>query len=225
MLRLIALSTLTAALSAQPQRLVQAVGEASISVQPDQVRLNVGVVTTAATAEEAANQNAVRVDAVLAKLRELLGPAGEIKTVAYSITPNYQYPREGGPGTIVGYTCSNTVQISTTDLNSIGRLLDAAIQAGATTVHGLYFTLADDEPARGQALAAAAKKARAHAEAIARGLGSSIGSVLAAREAATSQVVPYLARDTAAGAPPATPIETGLVQVRATVTVEVELTQ
>jgi hypothetical protein len=211
---------LSAAAPAQTPRLVRAVGEAVISVKPDLARLNVGVVTQANTAREANVQNAAQVEAVLAQLRQVLGPNADIKTTSYSLAPNYRYV-QGSPPTLIGYTASNNVEVNISDLSVVGTVIDAASQAGANNVSGLQFTLKDPEPVRLQVLGMAAKQGKAHAEAIAAGLGGRIGAVVTASEGAG--ITPVVIRGETPTAAGATPIETGLVQVRATVTIEAEL--
>ena len=204
------------------RRLVRATGDATLSVKPDQAKINVGVVTQANTAQEASTQNATQVDAVLARLRQVLGAAGEMKTVGYSLTPNYKYPQGGGTPTLTGFTASNTVEVTTSDLSLIGKVIDTAIQAGATNVQGLRFTVKDTESLRAVVLAMAARQARAHAEGIATGLEVRLGAVITAQEGAVISVQPLDVR-TAAGAATATPIETGTVEIQATVTVDIEI--
>ena len=220
---LASLSFLSTAAQSQTPRLVRAVGEAVITVKPDLAKLNVGVVTQANTAREANAQNAAQVEAVLAQLHQLLGPTADIKTTSYSLTPNYRYNQDSPP-VLIGYTASNNVEVNITDLSVVGSVIDAASQAGANNVGGLQFTIKDQEPLRVQVLGMAAKQGRAYAEAIAAGLGARIGSVFAASEGAT--VSPPIVRgDTPGPAAPTTPIETGLVQIRATVTIDAELLQ
>ena len=62
----------------------------------------------------------------------------------------------------------------------------------------------------------------ANAAAIADGLGREVGEVLVASQGSSPVYVQSEFRDLAAGAP-TTPIETGLVQIHATVTVEAVL--
>jgi len=204
------------------RRLVRATGDATLSTKPDQARINVGVVTQAATAQEASTQNAAQVETVLARLRQVLGAAGEMKTIGYSLTPNYKYPQGGGTPTLIGFTASNTVEVTTNDLSLIGKVIDTAIQAGATNVQGLRFTVKDAESLRSVALAMAARQARAHADGIAAGLGVRLGAVITAQEGAVYNIQPLDTRATAGAATP-TPIETGLVEIQATVTVDVEI--
>ena len=76
---------------------------------------------------------------------------------------------------IIGYTASNTVEVTTYDLSLIGKLIDTANQAGANSVGNLSFGLQNPEPVTEQALGQAAKQAQAHANAIAAGLGAKTG--------------------------------------------------
>ncbi len=207
-------------MTAQTRPYVRATGTATVALRPDLARLAAGVVTQATTAQEAAAQNATQVTAVLNAMRQLLGPAAEIRTISYSLNPNYR-SQPGGQPVLVGYTASNTVEAATDDLAIIGRLIDTCIQAGATNVGSLRFGLKDDQPARGQALRQAAVQARVQADAIVSGLGLKTGAVLVAAEGVAVRVSSL---DERALAAPATPVETGLVQVTGTVTLELEIT-
>jgi uncharacterized protein YggE len=206
----------------QAQRLIGASGQASISVKPDQAKVDIGVTTRAATAQDAAAQNVSQVNSVLAQLRTVLGSTADIKTISYSLSPNYQYP-QGAPAVLTGYTASNTVEATINDLSLIGRAIDAASQAGANNVQGLRFALQDEEPSRQQALGLAAKQAKAHAQAIASGLGANLGAVISAQEGG-GVILPVVPAATARDAT-TTPIETGMVQIQATVSIQVELIQ
>jgi len=204
---------------AQGRRTIQAVGSATISATPDQVKVDIGVTTTGNTAQDASSQNATIMTAVLAAIRQVLGPSANIQTVGYSINPNYK--PNTSPPVLAGYTAINTVEVTSSDLNSIVKVIDGSSQAGATNITNLRFAISNDEAVREQALAAAAKQALAHAQAIAGGLGGHIGSVVTAQEG--TSVTPLTPG--VASVATSTPIEPGLVQVTATVTIAAELTQ
>jgi hypothetical protein len=204
------------------RRSVRATGDAVISVRPDLAKLAVSVITQGATAEEAGAANASKVEAVLAALRRALGSDATIQTISYSLTPNYKYPTGGGQPTLVGYTASNSVEVTTPDLTILGRLIDTAANAGATTVSSLRFTLRNELPHKMEALKLAAANAREKAKAIAAGLGVNLGYVVLADEGVTVRYATDSRAD--AGAATTTPIETGMVTVHATVTVEMEIT-
>lgn len=199
---------------------VRATGQASLSVSPDLARVTVSVETRAATANDAANQNATQTNALLTILRQFLGANADIKTVGYSLSPVYVYPKEGAP-TITGYTAVNSLQVSLSDLSQVGRLIDLAVQGGASRIQGIQFTLKDPQPVQTRALRQAAEQAKIQAEAIAAGLGVRTGGVLWAEE--SSGVQPVSLDVVRAAAPTTTPVEPGLVVVTANVTVELEI--
>jgi uncharacterized protein len=195
---------------------IQANGSATIRVNPDQAQLTVSVVTQGSSADEAGQQNATVATAVIAALRQVIGTTGTVQTVGYSVYPRYNQ------STIVGYTATNTLLVTTTDLSILGRLIDAANQAGAGTISGITLGLQDPEPAKQQALNRASQQALAHATAIATGLGRRAGSVVSAQE--MSSYAPVVDERGAALAA-TTPIQTGTVSVTANVTVTVQLAQ
>jgi uncharacterized protein YggE len=204
----------------QPTPFVRAFGSASVPVKPDKAVIQFAVVTMAATAQDAANQNATQVSAVLAALNAVLGPNPNIQTLSYSLTPNYSYPPNGQP-VLNGYTASNTIQVTLTDLSIIGKVIDTGIQAGANRVQGLQFGLIDDQPVRQQALKLATTQAKAHADAMASGLGLHTGSAISIQEGTSATPQPVLQATATPSA--ATPVETGVVNVQASVTLEVAL--
>src|ERR1044072_2135579 len=78
---------------------VQASGTATISVAPDQAQLTAGVITQAATAQDAAQQNATQTAAMLAAIKSVLGSNGTVQTVGYSVSPRYNNSQ---PPTVTG---------------------------------------------------------------------------------------------------------------------------
>jgi len=204
---------------------IRVTGEATIAAKPDQAEINIGVVTQALTAQAAAAQNAQKQDAVIAELRKALGDGAEIKTVGYSLSPTYRYPKEGGQPTITGYTASNIVQVKLSNLAQVGTVIDLATQSGANNIQALRFTLKDESAPRTQALGEAAVRARAKSQAIASALGLRIVRVLHVEEGA--QVAPPVGgrafAEMAVAAP--TPVEPGTIDVRAIVTLTVEVAQ
>jgi len=198
---------------------IQATGTATLNVNPDQVQLGLSVNTSAPTANQAAQQNAAQTSAVIAALNQVLGQAGSIQTAGYSLYP--QYSNSANPS-IVGYTVSNSLQVTTIVLALAGPLIDAANQAGASNIGGLSFGLQNPDPTVQQALTAAAKQALAHAGAIATGLGAKAGAVISAQQNSSVSPLPGMGM---AAAATATPVLTGTVSVSATVTVTVALSQ
>lgn len=200
-------------------------GEAVVTAKPDRAQIDIGVVTQAATSQAAVAQNAQKLEATLARLRQLLGSSADIKTISYNVSPTYRYPKEGGEPTITGYTAQNIVRITLDDLTKVGNVIDTATQSGANRVQNLQFTLKDEATVQSQALRLAAIQARTKAQALASALGLQIRRVLSVVESG-SPIIPI--RDVAyarVAEASQTPIEPGTIEVRASVSYTVEVFQ
>jgi uncharacterized protein len=194
-------------------------GEATVSVKPDEAQIDIGVITEATTAEGAADQNNKRSDALIRGLRALF-PAGSIKSINFSVNPNYRYRREGPP-VIAGYTANNTVHLLLNDSSRLPAALGIAIKSGANSINRLDFTLRNETPVRTQALAEAAQQAQAGAEALAASLNVKLVRLLRVEEA--QPVVVTLPRSVSfekLQSANLTPISPGTIDVHA----DVELT-
>jgi uncharacterized protein YggE len=208
-----------------PRPSIRVTGEAIIVARPDQALIDIGVVTQAQNAQDAASQNAQKQEAVISALRKALGAGADIKTTGYSLNPNYRYPERGGQPTITGYTASNTVEVKTGDIAQVGKVIDIATQSGANNIQSLRFMLRDEQAARANALREAAIKARAKADALAAALGLRVLRVLFVEESGQVAPPPIYARAEMAAAPAQTPVEPGTIDVRALVTLTVEIAQ
>jgi len=198
---------------------VRAVGQASVAVAPDQARIDFSVTTQSTTAQDAAARNATQTSTVITALQSVLGSSANMRTINYSLTALYSYS-QGQQPVLTGYSATNTVEATVTNLTTVGRVIDTGIQAGATQVSGLTFGLQNDQPARAQALKLATAQAKSNADAITSGLGMHTGAVQTLQQGidTPTQVV---AVGTAA---PATPVQVGPVSVTATVTADFAIT-
>lgn len=206
---------------------IQVTGQAKVSEAPDRVYIDIGVTTQAQKSEAAAAQNASRLSAVIAAVKRAAGPSAQLTTTQYSVSPNYNYPRDGGTPALVGYTVSNVVQARLDDLRKIGPVIDAATQAGSNNVQDIRFALRDEAAPRREALREAALSARQDAETLAAALGLEVVRVQSVGEQGPS-VVPIYPMAMGglrmqAAAAPATPVERGTIDVNATVTLTVEV--
>lgn len=110
----------------------------------------------------------------MTELLETLKAAGieprDIQTSGFSVNPNYVYSdaRDANgyqlPPKINGYQVYNTVTVRVRDLNSLGSVLDKAVNVGANTINGVSFSVADPsklyDEARKAALPTRAKRRR-----------------------------------------------------------------
>lgn len=153
---------------------VDTTGTAKITVPPDQVMVYLAIETTADTAEQAKNDNAEITNNVLNSLR---GIVEDVETENYNIYPNYEYI--GRDRKLNGYKASNYIKVTTKEFNLAGKIIDAAVSAGAL-VNRISFELSTEKnnEYKTQALAEATKDAKTKAEAIAQGLGQKLGSLV-----------------------------------------------
>lgn len=208
-----------------PSFSIRVTDEATVSVKPDEAQIDVGVATKAETSDAAARENARQTRAVMEALRAGTGPNATVETASYTLMPDLRYPREGGEPTTAGYTATNMVRVTLHDLSRVGEIVDLASKAGANRIHRIDFTLQDERAARARALRTAADNARARAETLAAALGVKIVRVLSATTGGEAPIRPFEAaamRAQSADAP--TPIHPGTIDVRANVTLTVEIT-
>jgi uncharacterized protein YggE len=210
-----------------PLHAVRAVGEATLSVAPDQARISVGVITQAATAEDAVAHDAKKTAAVLDALKSLVQSRGDVRTTNYSLAPQYKYVQGESP-TITGYQASHTVEVTLNDVTLVGKVIDGSSKAGANHITRIEFSLKDDQAVRAQALEKATAAAKKNAESIAAALGVSVTGVAFAETSETGAVRPLIAPMAAMERMPMakmepTQIESGTLDVHASVTVALEV--
>jgi uncharacterized protein YggE len=201
---------------------IQTSGEAVITAKPDRAQIDIGVVTQADNSQNAASKNATQLGAVLAQLKQLLGTGADVKTISYSLSPNYRYPTGGGEPTITGYTATNVVRVTLDDLTQVGKVIDTATGSGANRIQSLQFTLKNRETVEAQALTEAARNARKKADTLAAALGVNILRILSVSESSPI-VVPVRSVAYARAEATSTPIESGTIEVQATVSLSVEI--
>src|ERR1051326_1992816 len=198
-------------------------GESESKAAPDTAVIVLSVVTQSKGALDAQQQNARKSDAVILAVKQAAGANPDIKTSGYSLEPQQDY--EGAVPHIRGYEASNTVTVSTTALDNVGAIIDAATQAGANSVEGVRFILREGDKAHGQALADASKQAMAKAQAMAHSLGGRITRVGAERAgnfpeqlALNDQAVGYASNNANVDIRARrTPIESGMLDVHSQV--------
>lgn len=206
-----------------PVLTVQGLGQ--VRTDPDQASVQLGVVArqpTARAAQDEANRVAA---AILEGVARLGVPRTDVQTSDLNLGPVYAQPRPDqvvDEPRITGYQASYVVSVRLEKLDLVGRVIDAALAAGANQLQGVSFGLRNDRAARSRALEQAVAQARDKAQVIASALGVRLGAVQEVAEGGFSLVTPTFDKRVAfesAAAPAPTPIAVGQVGVDATVTV------
>jgi len=183
-LALAALTVLTPALAtaqtpAQPSVIV-AQGEAVVKAAPDQAWATIAVETRDAKAPEARRLSAVAMTSVMAALKTAGLPADAIKTIGFSLNPDYEYVN--GRQRMRGFVVSNQVQVRIDDVAKVADVLDAvgglALATSSTlTIANLRFDLKNRAQFERNALRSAVEDAMDNAKAMAAGAGVALGRI------------------------------------------------
>lgn len=196
------------------------VGSATVEATPDIATAELGVQTYAAALDQAMTENNRRSAGLHAALQAGGVAERDIRTSALSVQPQRDYSREGVVGEIVGFWVYNTVSVTLRDLATVGRTLQAGIEAGANTVNGLTFTLDDPDSLRMVARLRAMEDAEERARVLAEAAGVELGKPIRIDDGGSGGGPIYLREtyDEAAGAA-SVPVSPGTVSVTAQVDV------
>ena len=163
-------------------RTITVVGEGKVSIEPDTARATIGVETVSPTVQEASTENRTTLEAVLAALQEQGIAEEDIQTSGFSIYAERYGPEGPLPEDQVNYRVSNNVLVIIRDLDTVGEVLDAAVNAGANNIYGVEFSLDDPSIVESDARSQAIEDAKAKAEDLASLTGVTVGGVVSVSE-------------------------------------------
>ena len=166
---------------------ISATGE--VSRAPDIAIISAGVVTRQSTATAAIQQNATRMERVLAALKAAGVAERDIQTSSISLNPEYRYT-EGQAPQLAGYTASNQVSIRFRDIRNTAKILDALVAQGANQISGPSLTIDKPEEALDEARTKALTNGRARADFYARALGRRVTRLISVSEGGGNYPVP-----------------------------------
>jgi uncharacterized protein len=197
---------------------VTALGTGTVQATPDTGEMSFGVSTTSSNAKSALD-NASKVAGQIATAIKKAGVADkDIQARDVNV-----YPQMDSKNAITGYQSTLTVRAKVRDLSKLGDVISAANGAGANSIDGPTFTVAEPAPFRAQAIAKAVADARASAEAMAQAAGKSVGAVLCVSSTDAGTTPPGPLYDSAMSAAKSVPIQTGQLDITSNVTVIFEL--
>ena len=151
---------------------------ANTEVAPDVAEISFAVQTSDTKSMQKATQlNKEASDRVLSVLSSMLNSSNGdyIKTSDFSASPIYTY--SGSMRNLDKYEVSNRVIVHTKSLDKIGAMIDKAIEAGATNVDNLNFSLSTYDSQCNDLLGIATKKAQSRAGLLAKNLGTTLDGV------------------------------------------------
>ncbi len=179
---------------AQEARRIVVNGHGVVETVPDMATISMGVVSEAKTAGDAMAKNSDALAAVLKQLATAGIESRDIQTNNLSLSPRWDNRSSSvsGQPKINGFIATNTVSVRVRDLAQLGVVLDAVVQNGANSFHGLSFGLQDMAPAQNEARVAAIKDAMAKAQLYATAAGVELGDVVSISDGAVRSVGPVM---------------------------------
>lgn len=156
----------SSAITADSSRTINVTGSGEITVTPDIAYLYLGVVTEKLTTMEAQSANSTAMNTIIAAIKKEGIKAEDIKTNDYSINPKYDYDKNTGRSSIVGYTVSNILKVTVKDIMKVGQVIDIAVKNGANTSNSISFGISDYDTYYNKALLKALSNAQGKAQAI-----------------------------------------------------------
>ncbi len=151
----------------------------TVELAPDLAHVNIGVRSESNDVLKALDENITRAEAVKEAVIELGVAVSDIQTENFSV-----FSQQKGtpvPETITtSFIVENTISIIVRDIDLLGDILTAAIDAGANTIHGIQFNVDPEkqEAAVEEARLKALQNALAQGAAIAETAGVTLGTII-----------------------------------------------
>jgi hypothetical protein len=160
----------------QNPRTLTVTGSGQALLTPDIAYVTIGVHTENKNAAEAVAANNTQAQAVTDALKGAGIAAKDIRTTNFSIYPQQQYDDKGQLQGVT-YVVDNSVYVTVRDLTKVGSLLDTAVKAGANSISGIQFDVADKTKALSDARKAAVTNATEIATELASAADVTLGPV------------------------------------------------
>jgi uncharacterized protein len=208
----------------KPTRTLTASGRGIVTIPTTLSQIRLAIEASGKTPNAAQQEAARRSTQVMNYLKAQ--QVDKLQTTGINLNPTYNYPSNGKPQ-IVGYTANNSISFQVTT-DRAGKILDAAVQSGASRIDGVSFIASERaiSTAQIQALKQATQDAQRQADAILETLNLKRREVIGIQINSTSNPTPIpmvqsmmsqkIASDAAT-----TPIVGGEQQVEAGVTLDI----
>ena len=205
---------------------VSVTGNGLVNAAADRATVQMSIVSRAKELDAAQAAAAKVTTAVLSLTDRLHIERNKVDTTGATVRPDYRWNRETEEQELRGYIAERQMHVKIDDLDRLGKLVEGAVAAGVNQVSAPQLNSSRREALHREALATAARDARANAEVLAETLGAKLGNPISIVDgsAAPPPPVPQLRMATAAmESDSAATYNAGDLTFAATVTVVFEL--
>lgn len=173
-----------------PENTISVTGYGTVHASPDLASVDIGVDVTRPTVSDAFTEANAVLQGVIDALTGLGIAPEDIQTSNLNVYNTTHYDPETGSDE-QGYTVSNVVHVTVRDVSRIEDVIDAAINAGATSLYGLSFDIQNRSLLETQARELAMQDALARAQEYASLIGAQLGEVIIVSENLSGGIQPY----------------------------------
>jgi uncharacterized protein YggE len=208
------------ALSPAPDRTLTVTGSGTTKVTPDVVSVTLGIQTRNDDVAQAVAENNVVAGRIMDASRSIGVADADMRTIYFSVSSQPKYDEFGSPTGEVSFFVDNSLQVTLRDVSKLSDLLQTAIDAGANSIYGVNFSVADTKAAEDEARHKAVADAQARATELAGVAGVTLGAIQTVTTNFSAVPIPYygMAADGmgGGGGPPTQP---GSLEVSVQVTI------
>ncbi len=166
-------------------------GSGQATGTPDVAYVNLGVDTLNASVSEAVAQANATMEALIAAIEATGVAAEDIQTISFNVYPEDRFDPQTGSSTGERvYRVNNTLNVTVRDIAKVSDVIQAGLNAGATSVNGLSFGIDDTTSLEQEARVKAIENARQRAQNLADALGVTLGAPIIVNEALGGVGVP-----------------------------------
>ncbi len=173
-------------------RTISVTGSGTAYLDPDIAYIYIGVHTENEDAKLAVDNNNASAQKVIDALIAAGIAAKDIQTTNFSIYPQQNYDSQGKV-TSTHYSVDNTVYVTLRNLAKLGDTLSTAINAGANSINGIQFDVADRTAALSEARRSALANAGEQARELAQAAGLSLGDIQQINTSVAGSPIPFYA--------------------------------
>jgi hypothetical protein len=159
----------------KPQLTVSGTG--LVRVSPDTASINLGVATQDTDVAQAVAASNLAAEAIITAVKNLGVAPEDVRTTYFNVSPQPMYDQNGQPTGQTNYWVNNSLVVTLRQVDQLGAVLQAAVDAGANSINGISFDLTDKTQAEEQARQAAIADAQQRAERLATAAGTTLGEV------------------------------------------------
>jgi uncharacterized protein YggE len=169
-------ATAPAAAEVKPQLTVSGTG--LVRVSPDTASINLGVATQDTDVAQAVAASNLAAEAIINAVKNLGVAPEDVRTTYFNVSPQPMYDQNGQPTGQTNYWVNNTLVVTLRQVDQLGAVLQAAVDAGANSINGISFDLTDKSQAEEQARQAAIADAQQRAQRLATAAGTTLGEIV-----------------------------------------------